>query len=469
MPKAVSLIVLNHNRWADARRCLESVRRFTPPGLYELLAYDQASSDGTLAHLKSLARSWPQLRVVANGRNLTFAKAVNRGMREAQGRHVLWLNNDTVVSRGWLEGLLRAASPASVGASGPLTDNMAPPQQVARRAERGGGVEEAAFLGGFCFLLKRAALESAGCLDERFVWGWEDMDYCLRLRQAGFRLALAREVFVHHVGNRTISTMEREHRRETDIANRALIQSKWRWRAELQGLLHRLPATRWEGERPDASVIVLCRGDWESTRACLESVRRQKGPATVEILAAPFGSDRRRLRGLRELERAWPELKVLTTMTDTSWTHAANLALREARGEHLFVLSREATVAPAWVEESLRVAGSEPNIGVVGPDGEGPPSAGGTYRPVTHLRDGFLMVPRRVLERIGGFDDRFQGRGGAADYCLRARQAGYQVVEPSRPAMAATAPAEKGERGADSRLLFQKWAGHPLFPAPARS
>lgn len=471
--RAVSIIVLCHDRWEATRRCLRSLRRSTPPELYELLVYDNASSDGTLAGLRRLAAGWPQLRVFANAANLPFSRAVNRGMRDARGRSFLWLNNDTVLSPGWLEGLLQAArSGPRVGAAGPLTDNMAPPRQVSRpfANRRSASVEETAFLGGFCFLLKRAAAARTGLLDERFVWGWEDMDYCLRLRQAGFSLSLARNIFVHHVGNKTIETMPAPERRRTDERNRALIRSKWLrtlpWRGDLMGLMEKLPDPRWNDPAPKASVVVVCGGPWKKARASLEAVRRSAGPAAYEVVAAAMGAPRETARGLKALAREWPELRVLGPWRKVPWGHAVNLALKRTRGENLAVLADGARVRPGWLEELVSAAGAGSNIGLVGPDGDpaGPPWRGDSRtRPATRLRSGCLLMPRRTFEKIGGFDDRFAGALSLQDYCLRVRHAGYQVLEARHARVRPSTDPAPALRPLDKRLLFAKWSGHRLL------
>ncbi|MBI3553939.1 MAG: glycosyltransferase [Elusimicrobia bacterium] len=447
-PPPVSIIVLCHGRWRLARRCLESLRRTTDPRLYELLVFDNASTDRTLAGLRRLARGWPQLRVFHNPRNLPFAEGVNRGMRRARGEFFLWLNNDTVLSPGWLEGLLKAAgSRRDAAGSGPMTGSAAPPGQLCRpfASERRSRVEEAPFLGGFCFLVKRAAVERAGFLDERFVWGWEDMDYCLRLRQAGYRLILARGVFVRHAGSRTISSMAQDERERSDLRNRGLILRKWAesepWGDDLRELFRKCPAA-WVRPVPTVSIVVFCRGG--RALACLESVRRRCGRAEIEVLAVDSGEDSRLTRRLEELAASWDELKVLGPWGPLSPAQALNRAVAQAQGDFAAVLDEQAVVGPGWLAGLLGAAREQTEVGAARPKAP---------------RGGWLLILRRIFARVGGFDERFAGPFCADDLCLRIVQAGYGLVELSEAGLL-RAPRRarwEGVPAADQSLVERKW------------
>ncbi|TBR18478.1 glycosyltransferase, partial [bacterium] len=366
-PKPVSVVLLCRDRWADTLRCLRSLKRHTDPRLYDLLVYDNASRDATPAGLRLLARGWPELRVVTNRRNVPFAAAVNRGVRQTRGRHVLWLNNDTVVGPGWLEGLLKAVAPQDVAAAGPMTDHMAPPRQLGA-ARPGAGTASTPILGGFCLLVKRAAVEDVGPLDERFLWGWEDVDYCLRLRQAGWRLVLARGVFVSHVGNRTIDAMPAAGRRRTDLANRVLIQEKWPTGGALgddvRDLIRRSPAP-WHPPGTAASVIVACRGGAAAVRACLESLRRGAPRTPFEVLAVDMADDGRTGALLHRLAARRAGLRVLGPWGPVGAPEALNRAAALARGEFLLFLDDGVRAEPGWLSALLAAAAARTEPAVV--------------------------------------------------------------------------------------------------------
>ena len=134
---------------------------------------------------------------------------------------VLLLNNDTIVSKGWLEALLSLFKEhPEVGLVGPMSNYVAGPQLVTpipysnieqmRRFTRKwsdthkGQTEECFRLVGFCLLMRRSAIDRIGGLDEQFGLGnFEDDDLCIRAAMAGFKARISKEVFIHHTGSQT--------------------------------------------------------------------------------------------------------------------------------------------------------------------------------------------------------------------------------------------------------------------------
>ncbi len=237
-PRALTSIIVpcvDGLRWT--RECLEAVKQHTQSP-YEIIVVDNASADGTGAWARRAGA-----RVIRNKTNLGFAKAINQGMTAARGRWLVWLNNDVVVTPGWLERLIDCAERAPwIAAVGPCTDVTvgsqrvaAPPFKTARdlamfseawALRYAGQAEGVPRLTGFCVLIKREAVRLVGLLDERFGIGtYEEFDYCLRLRQAGYDLAVARDVFVRHHGHksfRSFAAMAEQAR-----LNRELFLDKW--------------------------------------------------------------------------------------------------------------------------------------------------------------------------------------------------------------------------------------------------
>ncbi len=233
--RLASIIVPCWNNLEHTRRCAASILEKTQAP-FELIFVDNGSTDGTGAYLKALSRE-TGARVLANRRNLGFGPAINQGMRAAAGAYLVWLNNDAVVTTGWLERLSDCAErSSSTGAVGPHvnSDGLPPsrprstPEQIAAllAMKKNRRSRVVPWLTGFCLLLKRRAAEQVGLLDERFRMGtFEDYDYCLRLRQAGYRVVLAEDAYVHHHWHGSLTSLK-GHGRLT-AANRRLFVDKW--------------------------------------------------------------------------------------------------------------------------------------------------------------------------------------------------------------------------------------------------
>ncbi len=225
---------------ADTRLCLAAVLRNTAAP-FEVVLVDNGSSDGTAAYARALRD--PRIRVIRNAKNLGFARAVNQGLAEARGPYAVWLNNDCVVTAGWLESLQDTLERSpSIGAVGPVThracalqlaEGKAPlPRDLERFAaawslSRRGQATWAHRLEGFCLLHRTDLLRRIGFLDERFGLGcYEDFDWCLRARQAGYELYVAEDVYVAHRG-RAAFDGNRADRKRILRENRAAFVDKW--------------------------------------------------------------------------------------------------------------------------------------------------------------------------------------------------------------------------------------------------
>lgn len=213
----VSIIMLTFNQRDLTRQCIESLERYTPLP-HELIIVDNGSTDGTCDYLNALAAEKKHVRVIFNDHNAGFSKANNQGAKYATGEYVLLLNNDVILTEGWLERLIACAeSDATIGVVGPVT-NKAVGQQVVQIVlpvendpiqkfacmqlmKAAGNWFETHRIIGFCMLIKKAVVERTGLLDERFgPGGFEDYDFCLRVKQAGYRIMIAEDVFIYHIG-----------------------------------------------------------------------------------------------------------------------------------------------------------------------------------------------------------------------------------------------------------------------------
>lgn len=240
----VSVIVLTYNNLDLTKACLHSIEVNSDYPNLEVIAVDNASSDGTQTYLAEWVKQGQGRRFIANETNLGFSAGNNVGLAAATGDYLVILNNDTYVTPGWVRGLINQLRrhPAA-GLVGPVTNNIGNEarieisyselQQMQERAGQytrrhpGGSfqIETAAF---FCVMLTRQAYEKVGPMDEQFGVGFfEDDDYCKRLHQLGFDVLCAEDVFVHHHLSASFNKLKAEAKQALFERNRALYEAKW--------------------------------------------------------------------------------------------------------------------------------------------------------------------------------------------------------------------------------------------------
>jgi hypothetical protein len=228
-PIDVSICMVSLNCWHVLENCLNSLPESLRPYSYEVIIVDNASTDGTLRELER--RGFPHVRWVRNNRNLGFTKATNQGIRQSSGRHILWLNTDTVLEPGSLRRMCAFLDSApKAGIVGPKVLNadgsfqaqcrrgMPTPwaslayflklERFFGRSSEAGQyllrhlpVDEANrvdSVSGCCLMARREVWESIGPLDEAIFGFGEDIDWCVRAQNAGWEVwYLPESVIIH--------------------------------------------------------------------------------------------------------------------------------------------------------------------------------------------------------------------------------------------------------------------------------
>lgn len=245
MQPRVDVVIVHYNTRALLRRCLEAVCAIDDGLLGRVVVVDNASADRAV---EQTSVAFPDVELICNRRNLGFAAACNRGIAVAKSSYCLLLNPDALIEERSLMVLLDCmatrpdagvVAPRLVNPDGSLQWSCrrypTVPALVARGARLGallrGPVDNylmrdwdhremrtVDWAVGACLLLRRAALDEVGPLDERFFLYCEDTDLCRRMQLAGWKVYYEPAATVAHV-----------HRRESAklIPNRTHIFHLW--------------------------------------------------------------------------------------------------------------------------------------------------------------------------------------------------------------------------------------------------
>lgn len=287
-PCRASIIMVTHGSLPYTRLCLTSLMENGWSPKDELVIFDNASDDETVEYLKQFASQNPSVQLLTSLENIGFAAANNRAAKVARGKFLVFLNNDTLLPRGWQERLIEwLESDSKIGLVGPATNRTCNEAQVETSYGTYAGFNAFAqrfawenfnksldirMLALFCAATRREVFEAVGPFDEQFEIGmFEDDDYAQRLHQSGYRTICVDDVFVHHFGQASLGKLCATGDYDPIYEeNRGRFESKWgmkwlphdrRHSAKYLELRERIRATL-EQQLPEGSTIaVISKGD----------------------------------------------------------------------------------------------------------------------------------------------------------------------------------------------------------------
>lgn len=222
MTPLLSVIVLNYNTRDLTLSCLQTLSVLAQAEDWQIIVVDNGSSDGSV---EAIEAGFPEVELIASPANRGYAAGNNLGLRQAVGDSVILLNSDVIADAAVLKALAGyLADHPDVGAVSPRLLTQAGTAQafafghdpslgyllrrgfyalVLRRALHDWNVAhplDVDWISGACFCVRRSILAQVGLLDERFFLYFEDNEWCMRMRAAGWRVVYHPGWSVVHLG-----------------------------------------------------------------------------------------------------------------------------------------------------------------------------------------------------------------------------------------------------------------------------
>ena len=209
--------------------CLESIRKCTYIPVNKVII-----DNGSNNEVKQYLESQGDIIYIRKGR-MTFAQAINEGIKATNSKYVCFLNDDTIVSKNWLENMLKSCKNSMVGVfsncdKGWLHNesinidriDLLPGQNTIYQINQiipqiydykhSGNDKEQPWIAFYCTLMERDLINKIGLLDDKFINSGEDVDYCYRAKKMGYNIVQCYNSFVFHFGAAGRKVLEAENK-----------------------------------------------------------------------------------------------------------------------------------------------------------------------------------------------------------------------------------------------------------------
>lgn len=240
----ISIIILSYNHPDMMKLTADSVldRSFYPN--METIIVDNASKPDTVSLLKKY-KDRKTVKLILNDTNYGFAKGNNIGLEIATGEYFILLNNDVVVTPGWLSRLVYHIRKQNIGLVGPVTNSIGNEAKIDIKYDfnnqkelettsrkytsaHWGETLNQKCIAAFCWIMSKDSYHKLGGLDERYGRGmFEDDDYCKSILKNNQKILCAEDVFIHHFGGASFGQIVSEEYKKLFNDNKQKFEKKW--------------------------------------------------------------------------------------------------------------------------------------------------------------------------------------------------------------------------------------------------
>ena len=382
------LVLVSYNQLQYTQACLESLHRCTAPSDYRLLIVDNGSEPDVVEALQRFRTAHAGVELILNASNSGWVKEVNQGIRWSTAPYVCCLNNDIVVTPGWLSEMLNVAcSDPRIGALNPSWRGEretldAFHERVGRQKPAGGPIayKEISECNGACLLVKRDVIEQVGMLDEIYeTGGYDDSDFSRRVTQAGYLCVQAQHAFVYHWENVTLDTVP-DYWKHQRSEKQKIFHMRWGERRQLAVVLqtingHLVPQQLSQcvalarlglrlhvvGCLPERSPLRNTEGRWGGGLAEHNNLKWGVWPvAQVPIAQGLWTAGVCVAIALKGFGRRWksPEHRVQVFIAPSGWARAILKGLRWLHGAPVYRTFQACPLIEREVRQATRIDGA---------------------------------------------------------------------------------------------------------------
>lgn len=426
---------------------------------YNLYLVDNGSKDATLEYFKQVKDA----KVIHLGENGGVAKGKNAGFQEALKndslQYIVFLDNDVIMPERWLDRMrqIMDGNP-DIGILSPISRlslmQSQQPDSVSKFLMRvslselnnmGFGkpndYEPSENVEGTCMMIRASLARKLGLFDDTFgVYGWEDIDYCLRARREGFQVGKAMKVFFEHFGGASKRSIGLDWH-GISTTSRVRFENKWRPKpnqspSPIMPISSKLgpPIPVLDLMSKKVSIVIIAHNRIDMTKDCLTSIRA--ATKKYELIFVDNGST----DGTQEwVKLNFPEAKLILNEKNLGVPKARNQGIKESTGDLIVMMDNDCVVNMGWLEDlvgPIRKGASVTGIEAwfVSHDNMPTGKALSQTSNFGYLGGACCMFKREVFEEVGLLDEGFSpAYYEDVDICMRAKKIGHALVHVPSP------------------------------------
>lgn len=430
----VSVVIPVFNALDYAQKCVASIYNAESQIPYEIIVVDNGSNKNVVDWLRNEAKKHDNFWYVSVSSNMGYARGINLGIKHARGQYLMLSNSDILATSNWLDLMVETMErDQSIAVLSPLTNYVGQGPQIDHLAKNIGPEareEHAAMIKHtpevqvvtnglvfFCVMVRRQVTTLLGGLSEEYGLGnYEDDDFCIRVRMAGYKLAIARNAFVYHFGTKTFSANKIDH---SGYMHRNLIHYLDRVSVMSTSLSPTTP--RRSISEPLISVVVRTVNRPQTLTLALTSLANQTWESFEAVVVCDGGPD---MRSVLEPFTTYFKIRYVHNDQPQGRSEALNTGVKHCEGRYVTYLDDDDIVYPTHLEtlanavlggaEGKTFAYVDYNRALMGSDGGGlatvsrVPVATWPFNYNNLLAQNFLPIhswlhDRELWEELGGF------------------------------------------------------------------